>query len=87
MEKLSKKEAEEKIKSFFVHIKNKTPEEIKKIKKLSMKYNLKLGGLRKNFCKKCLTTYKNPEIRSNKNFKSFKCKECGYVNRWKIKLS
>lgn len=87
MEKLSKKEAEEKIKSFFAHVQNKTPEDIKKIKRLSMRYNLKLKDLRKKFCKKCLHPYKNPEIRLNKNFKSIKCKNCGYINRWKIKLS
>jgi RNase P subunit RPR2 len=86
MEKLSKKEAEEKIESFFAHIKNKTPEEIRKIKRLSMRHNLKLKELRKKFCKKCFNPYKNPEIRLNKNFKSLRCRKCGYISRWKIKL-
>ena len=43
MEKLSKKEAEEDIKGFFLNIKNKSPEEVGKIKKISMRHGLKLG--------------------------------------------
>ncbi len=45
--KLSKKETEEKIKNFFSHIRNKIPEEVKKIKKLAMSHNIKLGDKRK----------------------------------------
>jgi RNase P subunit RPR2 len=87
MQKFSKKEAEKKIESFFSQIKNKTPEEIRKMKKLSMKHGIKLGELRKKFCKKCFNPYENPQIRFHKNIKSVKCKNCGYVSRWKIKPS
>ena len=86
--KYSKKEAEEKINHFFAHIKNKTPEEIKKLKKLSMRHNLKLGKLRKSFCRKCLHPYSGKEkIRIRDRIKSVECKKCGYISRWKIKLS
>ncbi len=88
MKKPSKKEAEEKIKEFFSNIKNKTPDEVKKTKKLSMRHGLKLGQLRKKFCNKCLHTYSGKErIRINKGIKSVECENCGKVNRWKIKLS
>lgn len=88
MKKLSKKEAEETIKEFFSNIKNKTPLEVRKIKKLSMRCSLKLGELRKEFCKKCLTPYSGEEkIGVKDKKKSVACKKCNYINRWKIKLS
>ncbi len=85
MEKLTKKEAENKINSFFSNTKNRTSEGVRKIKKLSMKHNLKLKDLRKKFCKKCFSPYKVPQIRFNKKIKSIKCRNCGYISRWKTK--
>lgn len=83
--KFSKTEAKKQIKEFFLDIKNKTPKEIKKIKKLAMKHNIPLKEKRKLFCKKCLTPYKNPRIRIKNKIKSITCRECGYVARWRIK--
>lgn len=67
--------------------KNSSKKEIKKTKKLAMSKNIKLGILRKIFCKKCSTcfTQATSEIRIKKPFKIIKCKNCGYVNRWKMK--
>jgi predicted Zn finger-like uncharacterized protein len=80
--KLSKKEIEEQVKKIFS--KNPNPEEIKKLKKLSMSKNIKLGKLKRKFCKKCYSLFnsKNSEIRIKKEFKTVKCKKCGNVNKW-----
>ncbi len=82
--KLSKTEAESKIKEFFSDIKNKTPKQIKKIKRLAMRNNIQLKQLRKKFCKKCYSAYRNPKIRIKKKVKSVTCKNCDYVSRWRI---
>ena len=88
MKKLSKKDTEEKIKTFFSNPKNKSPKEVKKIKKASMSHNIKLGEKRKSFCRKCLSPYSGKEkIRISNGMKSVKCENCGAINRWKIKLS
>ncbi len=85
--KLPKTEAQKQINEFFSNIKNKTPKQIKKIKKLAMENNIQLKGLRKRFCKKCYLVYRNPKIRIKNGLKSITCEECGYVSRWKIKLN
>ncbi len=85
MKKISKTEARKKIKDFFLDIRNKTPKEIKKIKRLAMAHNIKLGEKRKMFCKKCFIPHKNPKIRLKNNIKSLICENCGYVARWKFK--
>ncbi len=83
MKKLSKLEAKEEIEKFFKSIKDKTPKDIKKIKKLAMHHNIKLGDKRKKFCKKCHST----KLKVNsikKGLKTIEC-ECGNISRWKIK--
>ena len=87
MEKLSKTEAKKQIQEFFSNIKDKTPTEIKKIKKLAMRYNISLGKLRKKFCKKCFSPYRNPKIRIKNKIKSVTCENCDYISRWKINSS
>ncbi len=64
-----------------------SPNEIKKIRKLAMSKNIKLGFLRKTFCKKCFSYFdsKNSEVRIKKGMKIVKCKKCGQINRWKMK--
>jgi len=84
--KISKKEAEEKITRFFNEINQKTPEEIRKIKRLAMSKNIKLRDLRKKFCKKCYSIFpQNAEIKIKKPFKILKCKNCHHITRWRIK--
>jgi RNase P subunit RPR2 len=87
MRKVSKKEAQKQIEAFFLDIKNKTSDEIRKIQKLSKNYNLKLRNKRKSFCKKCLNPYKESKIKIHNGVKSIQCENCGYKSRWKIKLS
>ena len=83
--KLSKTEAQERIKDFFSHIKHKTPEEVKKIKKLAMSHNIKLGDKKKLFCKKCLSPYLKPSISIKNDFITIECEKCNNRNRWKLK--
>jgi len=81
---LLKSGAEKQIKGFFKNIQDKTPKEVKKIKRLAMAYNLPLKEKRKLFCKKCFTPYKNPKIRIKNKIKSVRCGVCDYVSRWKL---
>ena len=85
MKKISKTEAKKQIEEFFLNIKDKTPKEVKKIKKLSMSFNLPLKEKRRTFCKKCLSPYKIQKIRIRNKIKSVVCKNCGYINRWRIR--
>ena len=55
MRKTTKSKVEKEINEFFKDIKNKNPKEVKKIKRLAMHYNIKLGDKRKTFCKKCFS--------------------------------
>jgi RNase P subunit RPR2 len=86
MEKISKTEAKEKIEEFFSDIKNKTPRQIRKMKKLAMKHSIKLEDLRKKFCKKCYSP--DLKIKSvKKKIKTIECGNCGNLMRWKVKTS
>lgn len=87
MKKISKTEMKKDIEEFFLYIKNKNPEEVKKIKKLAMRHNIKLGKKKRLFCKKCFEPYKNPKIRIKNGIKIMECKNCGHVSREKIKTS
>ena len=83
MKKLSKTDAEKQIKEFFEYVKNKSPKETKKIKKLAMSHNIQLKELRKKFCKKCYSS--DLKIKRIKNkIKTVECKNCGNLMRWKI---
>ena len=85
MKKISKIDAEKQIEEFFFYIENKNPKEIKKIKKLAMSHNIKLGDKRKLFCKKCFMPYKNPSIRIKNDVLSISCENCNYVSRWRVR--
>ncbi len=84
MKKASRTEMKKQIDDFFKDIKNKTPKEIKKIKKLAMSKNFPLKEKRKLFCKKCSSIYKRPKIRIKNKIKSVTCENCNYISRWKI---
>jgi len=79
----NKSQAREKIEKFFKDPKYRTPEEIRKIKKLAMAYNLKLQDKRKMFCKKCYST-KLITLGIKNKIKRVKCSDCSHVYRWKI---
>jgi len=86
MKKDSKTESKLKIEDFFEKIKNKTPKEIKKIKKLAMSQNIPLKEERKKFCKYCLVPYSGKEkVRIKNKIKSIECINCKKISRWKIK--
>jgi RNase P subunit RPR2 len=82
----SKKEAVEYIMKSFEND-NLSKEKLKNLKVLAMSKNIKMGGMRKKFCKKCysLFTTKNSEIRIKMPHKKIKCKNCGYIATYKIK--
>ncbi|MEK6878768.1 MAG: hypothetical protein AABY22_04135 [Nanoarchaeota archaeon] len=80
--KLSKSQAEQKIKDFFERSKF-TSEEVKKTKRLVMKFNIKLKEYRKKFCKSCLSQLKG-KTRITKTHKTIECEKCGYNNRFKM---
>ena len=79
---LSRTEAKKKIDSFFTE-KNFSAEEAKKIKRLAMKYNIKLGTYKRQFCKKCFLKLKG-KIRITKTSKIIVCDNCGFVNRVRL---
>ena len=84
LKSLSKKEALEFIKKSFEE--NPSKESLKNLKLLAMSKNIKIGGMRKRFCKKCYSLFPvNAEIRIKKPYKKIKCKNCGYIARYKIK--
>ena len=85
VKKLSKTLATGEIQEFFSDMKNKTPKQVKKIKKLAMSHNIKLGDKKKLFCKKCLTPYMHPSIRIKNDMITIICDSCEYKNRWKFK--
>lgn len=80
--KLSRQEAQKKIEQFFQR-ENFSAEEVRKIKRLAMKFNIKLGSYRKLFCKKCLSRLRG-KIRVNKTHKIIECEKCSYKNRFKM---
>ena len=86
--KISKTELVQEVKNFFSEIKNKSPKEIKKIKKLAMNQNLPLKEKRKLFCKYCLNPYSGKEnVRIKNKIKRVECSHCKKISRWKINSS
>ena len=84
MKKLGKIEAKDEIEKFFKNLKNQSPNEIKKMKRVAMKHNIKLGPLKKKFCKKCFSP--DLKVKSIKNkVKTIECKNCGTISRWKLR--
>ncbi len=81
--RLARAEAQKKIREFFEKLDFKA-EEIKKIRRLAMKFNIKLGNYRKLFCKKCFSQLKGKTRIKNKS-KTIICDKCGFMNRRIIK--
>jgi len=76
---LSKTQAKEKINLFFRQ-RNFEAKDVKKIKRLAMKFRIRLGDYRKLFCKKCLSKLKG-KTRVTKFYKTIECENCDYKNR------
>jgi len=80
--KLSKIEANSKISEFFQKS-SFTKEEVRKIRRLAMKYKIKLGKNRQKFCKRCLSQLKG-KTRITKTHKTIECQECGCKNKFRL---
>ena len=78
---MNKNEAESKIEEFFKKKHNKN--EVRKIKKIAMSFNIKLGKKRKLFCKKCNSMHLSVK-RITKGMKVVECNDCKNLMRWKI---
>ena len=79
---LNKKQAESKISEFFQQ-KDFMPGQLKKIKRIAMKFNIKLGAYRKIFCKKCLYPIAG-KLSITKTHRTIECKNCGHRNKLRI---
>ena len=79
---LNKTQAKEKIEQFFSKS-DFTPEQLKKIKRLAMKFNIKLENKRKLFCKKCLNPLAG-KLSITKSHKTVECKSCGFRNKVRL---
>ncbi|MEM4271557.1 MAG: hypothetical protein QXD13_00480 [Candidatus Pacearchaeota archaeon] len=79
---LNKTQAKEAIAKFFER-ESFSSDEVKKIKRLAMKFNIKLGAYRSRFCRKCLSQLKG-KLRVSRTHKTVECTSCGYKNKIKI---
>jgi RNase P subunit RPR2 len=80
--KMSRTEAGKTIDRFFLQERF-SSEEVRKIKRLAMKFNIKLGKYRKLFCKNCLLKLRG-KLRINNGHKTIVCENCGCKNMYKI---
>jgi len=88
MVKQNRDEIKKEIDEFFKGIKNRSPEQVRKIRKKAMSVNIKLGVLRKFFCQNCNHVYTSKDsIRINKGLKIILCSSCKERNRIKINSS
>ncbi len=77
----------EQVEDFFKNIINKTPKEVKRIKKKAMAKNLHLMKKREKFCKFCLTPYNGTEkVRIKNNHKIITCNKCKKDNKIKLRF-
>lgn len=63
---------------------NKSPNEVKKIKRLAMQFNIPLKEKRKLFCRKCFVAYGNSKVRIKNGRKIVVCRGCGKRSGWKL---
>ena len=80
--KLSKTEARIKIDNFFKQS-DLDKEQLRKIRRLAMKFNIKLKEHKKTFCKACKSPLKG-QIRLTKTHKTVICAACNFRNKYKI---
>jgi RNase P subunit RPR2 len=80
--KLSRKEAREEIDELFCR-QEFSSEDVKKVKRLAMKYKIKLKFERKKFCKRCLSKLRG-KIRVSRVYKSVECEKCGFINKFRM---
>ena len=83
MKKLTKKEAQAAVEKFFEN-ERLDPAAVKKMKTLAMAHRIRLGSLRKRFCKKCYVDLRLGRVRISKKHKQVVCGVCGTVQRWML---
>lgn len=81
---MNKNLAHERIRDFFRQ-NELNAKDVKKIKRLAMQHNIKLGEYRKRFCKKCYSDLKSGKTRITKIYKVVECPACKQNNKYKIK--
>lgn len=79
---LNKTQAKEKIESFFQKERF-SKEDMKKIKRIAMKFRIPLKQYKKLFCKKCLSHLKG-SIRISKTHKTIICDNCSFRNKFRM---
>ncbi len=79
--KLSRSEAHRLIEDFFRQTEQLDPSEVKKMKNLAMKHNIKLGKYRTQFCNACHADLRKGSIRVSKTHKTVTCESCGKDNK------
>jgi len=79
---MSKTQVQQKINEFFQK-ESFSQDEMRKIKKLAMKYRIRLGKLKTKFCKNCFSQLKG-KIRISKKHKTIECEICKTKNKFKI---
>ena len=80
----SRSEAKKKIDNFFEREEFNSIE-VKKIKRLAMKYKIRLGDYRKRFCKTCYSNLKGSKRRVTKTHLILTCLKCGENNKFRMK--
>ena len=78
---ISKTQAKDKVDAFFER-KDFTSEDVKKIKRLAMRFKIRLGEKRRLFCKKCLSRLKG-KTKITRGYKTVLCEMCDYKNKFK----
>jgi RNase P subunit RPR2 len=79
---MSRNGARAKIEIFFKR-RDFTAEEVRKMKRLAMKFRIRLKEGRKKFCKKCLSKLRG-KTRVTRFYKTVVCENCGFLNKFRI---
>jgi len=79
---ISKEKTKEKIAEFFSR-ENFSASEVRKIKRLAMKFKIPLKQFKRQFCKFCLSQLKG-QIRISKTHKTIICENCKKANKCRL---
>lgn len=79
---MGKEETKEKIEKFFKG--RHESEEVRKIRKLAMANQIKLGEKRKLFCKRC-NSMELKVLGVKRGIKRVMCRKCDSISRWKVR--
>ncbi|MFH1802079.1 MAG: hypothetical protein ABH864_01350 [archaeon] len=85
VDKTSRSEAREEIELFFRR-RDFCPEEVRKIKKVAMRFRIRLADHKRRFCKRCLSKL-DGLTKVSKAYKSVECQKCGFKNKFRLASS